>query len=1443
MSEHEYEDTHKTSLQKVFLSFLTLFIVSFFAISTFYTLADDLDDFTIDNDTVSQNSITDSFLDEQEEQVSLEEATDSQAEWEEPISLEEVTDSQAEWEEQVETNEPTTNERIENKDASKELITQEESSLGIALMAIETFATGDFDSGFGTDTDPYMITTQEHLDNVRNQLNAHYKLGADITLSGTWTPIGGVSSQFAGTLDGNNRTISNLTLDGSNSANDQALFGYVGTNGIVKNLTLSNAKINITSSGTDIACIAGENKGLITNCHITTNSTLTTNGNNVGSIVGENQGTITNCTADLGITGTTNIGGITGKNTGTVNNCTFSSNSSISGTSYIGGIVGYMQSGSITDCIVRSNPTIDGTNFIGGIVGYLLNGTIEDCSLQTNVKIAATSQIGGIVGDMVDGTIRNCTNQSTGGITIKDSSSAENIGGIAGYNTRGTIEGCTNEMTISLTSDKWHFAGIVGCNYSGIVKDCTNKASITISGSIVGGVVGKNLGTIENCHNTGDVKCTGKDSLAYLGGVAGMNYKDSSVASITNCTNTGTVTSEGSYANIGGIAGYNHSSCTISESSNTGTIKSMNGSGDLHVGGIVGSNQGSILECYNTGGGSVTNSNSGNNTGGIAGLNNGGLVDHCYNNASGIISGNYNTGGIVGKNIGQVRNCYNIGTGTIQGSNDNVAGIVGSNDGVASISNCYNTNSNLTTSTNNLGGIAGCNVSGGTVHNCYNRGTIAYINSSDKKASVVGSNGQTVTYCYWDNTADTIGINGGTTSNCTSFTVPTNVVDSKSLTETLNDNLQANYLTWRDDTDSYSIFGEPTPTIDLTSSIITDIDSDYTYSGSDIEPTPTVTLDTTELIQGSDYTITYSDNKNVGANIATITITGIGNYTGTITITFSITPKKLVVIPDSGQSHTIGESESAITYQVIGTEGGETPVFTGSLTRETGEEAGNYAILGGTLTLIDGTGFLASNYTLTIKDDVTYEIIASDEDSKEEDSNDEDSKEDNSNDEDSKEEDSNDEGTPEPDENELESDEPESNQDSITEYSHNTEEEEDIPIEEESIQNTPPTPTVVPELDSSETTPVTGSNVTIIETTKVPESYMGNLPTTTVTNAMGIAVASTVGTVAVVAGGAAVAIASAGAAATAATTTATGTTLTTLAGNNPIQILQQLKSKNGLKIKKIKLKKRKVFSEKILQKNATLLRYAIGQYHLDTYDDVTRVLIESKHLKAPTVICVNHLLDGSEKQYHNAIDEIRAIMKENKIKIPVCIHLDDGNFEECYTAISLGYSSVIYHAPDLPLKTQLEEMKTLSKLAKKKSSILELKYSLFDELGRPQPLSASELTRLAKLKIYSLTIDLPASCEDFKTLALNTIHDIREVTKSFHFTIHFEGQFSYEEFKELLKLKVTKVNIPYDYEAVLDEQLLKKDLETIHSLGKSTDFLKLANYGYKGLRFLLKQLI
>ena len=79
--------------------------------------------------------------------------------------------------------------------------------------------------------------------------------------------------------------------------------------------------------------------------------------------------------------------------------------------------------------------------------------------------------------------------------------------------------------------------------------------------------------------------------------------------------------------------------------------------------------------------------------------------------------------------------------------------------------------------------------------------------------------------------------------------------------------------------------------VDLSGAQVAPIDDQF-YTGDALEPVISVSLGGQDLVLGTDYTVSFSGNVNVGDG-ATVTVNGMGNYTGTATTTFTILPRSL----------------------------------------------------------------------------------------------------------------------------------------------------------------------------------------------------------------------------------------------------------------------------------------------------------------------------------------------------------------------------------------------------------------------------------------------------------------------------------------------------------------------------------------------------------------------
>lgn len=194
----------------------------------------------------------------------------------------------------------------------------------------------------------------------------------------------------------------------------------------------------------------------------------------------------------------------------------------------------------------------------GGLFSYGMAGTIKNVSVE-EAYIRTTSDAGGIVARSKAGsTIENCSFDGDIVANGKVGPSATTAGGIVGENV-GTVQNCTVSGSISGTSG--NMGGIVGFNGStssgsnATVINCTNNAQIAGDGST--GYSDDGAGGIAG-RSSGTVEdCTNNGMITAqrpnIGGIVGLMYVADAQAVVQSCKNAGIVNAHANY--LGGIVG------------------------------------------------------------------------------------------------------------------------------------------------------------------------------------------------------------------------------------------------------------------------------------------------------------------------------------------------------------------------------------------------------------------------------------------------------------------------------------------------------------------------------------------------------------------------------------------------------------------------------------------------------------------------------------------------------------------------------------------------------------------------------------------------------------------------------------------------------------------------------------------------------------------------
>ena len=237
---------------------------------------------------------------------------------------------------------------------------------------------------YDSNTKTYTVYNADGLMNIAELVNGgktdiNITLTADIDLTGkNWTPIGtDYDNSYKGTFDGGGHTITGLTF----TTNDEyvGLFGWLNRAGTVKNVVMEGVQI-------------------------TSNQIY---GGSIGGVVGYSWGTIENCSVSGSVSGTVYVGGVVGAQIGgSITGC--SSSATVKGTVDVGGVAGQTNSSAtLTACYATGNVTIEinpAKNIAGGsLVGMNAGSSLLACYATGNVTSTGSStgkvHIGGFLGN------------------------------------------------------------------------------------------------------------------------------------------------------------------------------------------------------------------------------------------------------------------------------------------------------------------------------------------------------------------------------------------------------------------------------------------------------------------------------------------------------------------------------------------------------------------------------------------------------------------------------------------------------------------------------------------------------------------------------------------------------------------------------------------------------------------------------------------------------------------------------------------------------------------------------------------------------------------------------------------------------------------------------------------------------------------------------------
>lgn len=584
-----------------------------------------------------------------------------------------------------------------------------------------------------TKTDGYIINSNEGFEwflyclsqDKNHAIGQYFTLGKNITL-----PMQGENNagrgyapqQFAGTFDGNNKTLSSLYHIGSGTPSPDydseiGLFSRLLNGATIKNAVLENT--SITNVHSNAGCIAGTVSGIVNIDNVKIYGNIIASpgyGDNIGGVIGsiETGSTVNLSGIDLNLSisnANEKIGGVVGNimsSTVTINEISTKKQMfSVNGSSSVGGIIGYMENSAfkLNNIKLEHNVSTEDKDVaiissdkssLGGVIGCAIGITADSeitdtdikCPISTTDITGSSMDIGGIIGKLTVNsgtvTLRDC--QVYGLVT-----GTTNVGGfVGGYTGSGNLmlDGCGIGSSSSGAA-----TGVYGNNCVGGFIGATANGNIRLNGTTdmsanvlandsttarcIGGIIGNMRASNITLKGDGYKIETGANirvnGYSETGGLVGKMEDNSFLYSNNNFDFNGKIPTSDQFnsdftgrvtgtTNTGGAVGYVENS-TVAHVNVTGTVIGYGNNTGGAFGKVDFANDIRLEDITVSGNGSTIGK--GENTGGIAGyITDKGRLHDCVNYRA--VTGNANTGGITGMMDYSainpyIRYCVNIG--------------------------------------------------------------------------------------------------------------------------------------------------------------------------------------------------------------------------------------------------------------------------------------------------------------------------------------------------------------------------------------------------------------------------------------------------------------------------------------------------------------------------------------------------------------------------------------------------------------------------------------------------------------------------------------------------------------------------------------------------------------------------------------------------------------
>ena len=274
-----------------------------------------------------------------------------------------------------------------------------------------------------------------------------------------------------------------------------------------------------------------------------------------------------------------------------------------------------------------------------------------------------------------------------------------------------------------------------------------------------------------------------------------------------------------------------------------------------------------------------------------------------------------------------------------------------------------------------------------------------------------------------------------------------------------------------------------------------------------------------------------------------------------------------------------------------------------------------------------------------------------------------------------------------------------------------------------------------------------------------------------------------------------------------------------------------------------------VSAKEMLQK-AKAGHYAVGQFNINNLEWTKAILLTAQEMNSPVILGVSEGAGKYMAGFKTVVGMVNGMMEEQKITVPVALHLDHGTYEGCLKCVEAGFSSIMFDGSHYPIDENVAKTKELVKIAAEHGMSLEAEVGAIGGeedgvVGMGECADPDECKRIADLGVDMLAAGIGnihgVYPPNWPGLSFETLAAVQEKTGAMPLVLHGGTGIPDDMIKKAISLGVSKINVNTECQLSFAAATRKYIEEGKDKIGKGYDPRKLLAPGYEAIKATVKE--